>query len=332
MRLRLRLRLLSCLRPLLGRNGIAKFAVGWVYLLSLLFVLVSQLNISSIASTRLLSQAFAATERAHALNLTSVEATESPRTSAARTLSMFSLIQSAPRLLTSAAIDASWSLLHKRTGVGNGEASRTLLIPTTTYYVNRTAQSAALNSGSELTLDAASHDPRMIAPTSTVTSIKCNSTNASENDPRWTPLNWTSLPTQSKGRGKPIMYLHAGPYKTASSFLQCVLSRNAYEYLKMDGVTFLGACTYECKRPASSYDYCEVHSSGSFFNQDRELQPQLLRKLDELRNSGQSALIVWEYLSDLNEQKLRNLLKALDGWEIHVVLNYRRLFEWLPSW
>jgi hypothetical protein len=41
---------------------------------------------------------------------------------------------------------------------------------------------------------------------------------------------------------------------------------------------------------------------------------------------------VWEYLSDLNEQKLQNLLKALDGWEIHVILNYRRLYEWLPSW
>ena len=128
------------------------------------------------------------------------------------------------------------------------------------------------------------------------------------------------------------MYLHAGPYKTASSYLQCVLSRNAYEYLKMDGVAFLGTCAYECKRPASSYDYCEQHSSGSFFTRDRELQPQLRRKLDELRDSGQSALMVWEYLSDLNEEKLRNLLSALDGWEIHVILNYRRLFEWLPSW
>jgi hypothetical protein len=326
---RMRLRLLSWLRPLLGRNGIAKIIVGWLYLLSIRYAVMSQLKVSSIPSTRLMTQEFVSvsTEEGHvALNSTSIETSESapPSVGAAWLLSL-----KAPLSLVRSAIDASWSTLHKATGFGSGEASRTLLIPSSTYYVDRPSQNAASDSGIALSFDSLIL-PISVAPSSTVTSIEYNSTNSSDNDTQWVTLNWTSLPTQSRGGGKPIMYLHAGPYKTASSYLQCVLSRNAYEYLKMDGVTFLGACA--CKRPASTYDYCEVHSSGSFFTRDRELQPLLLRKLNELRDSGQSALIVWEYLSDLNEQKLRNLLQAMDGWEIHVILNYRRLFEWLPSW
>jgi hypothetical protein len=37
-------------------------------------------------------------------------------------------------------------------------------------------------------------------------------------------------------RTKPRIYIDIGPYKTGTSFLQCALSRNAYEILKQDNV------------------------------------------------------------------------------------------------
>jgi hypothetical protein len=131
-------------------------------------------------------------------------------------------------------------------------------------------------------------------------------------------------------RRKPILYLHAGPYKTATSFLQCVLSQNAHDVLKTDGIAYLGTCAFECRRPR--YDYCEPHSQFSFFSSSGELKPDFVSKVNALYQDGQSdALIVWEYLSDLKPVKLQALISAFQGWEIRVIFNYRRLFEWLPS-
>jgi hypothetical protein len=44
------------------------------------------------------------------------------------------------------------------------------------------------------------------------------------------------------------MYLDVGPYKTGTTFLQCALSRNLYEYLQRDNFLYLGTCAHECKR------------------------------------------------------------------------------------
>jgi hypothetical protein len=135
----------------------------------------------------------------------------------------------------------------------------------------------------------------------------------------------------SQQRRKPILYLYAGPYKTATSFLQCVMSRNAYDILKSDGVFYLGTCAFQCRR--AKYDFCEMHKHNSFFLPSGELQPAFINKVNELFNAGQKdALIVWEYLSDLKTSKIHTLISAFQGWEIRILLNYRRLYEWLPSW
>jgi hypothetical protein len=40
-------------------------------------------------------------------------------------------------------------------------------------------------------------------------------------------------------RTKPKIYIDIGPYKTGTSFLQCALSRNAYEILRQDNVRLI---------------------------------------------------------------------------------------------
>lgn len=130
---------------------------------------------------------------------------------------------------------------------------------------------------------------------------------------------------------KPKIVLLAGPYKTGSSFLQCAFSREGYDLLRRDNYFYLGTCSFECRRMRWDYEFCEKHSQGSFFVRNL-VDPLFAEKINELYAKRQNAIIVWEYLSDLHPERMLSLMEALDGWDVQVILMYRRLFSWLPSW
>ena len=80
-----------------------------------------------------------------------------------------------------------------------------------------------------------------------------------------------------------------------------------------------------------TYEFCLGHSGDSVFDKNHTVVDSLQHKLRALSRGGRNALMVWEYFSDSREERVRNLMDALQGWDVRIIVHYRRLYEWLPS-
>lgn len=129
------------------------------------------------------------------------------------------------------------------------------------------------------------------------------------------------------------MYLHIGPAKTGTSFLQCALSKQvAYESLLADNIQYVGRCL--CKEKNYPNPDCFYLNNGEVFGKDGQLKGNLMKVLKKIKKAGRDGLMVNEFLAPMGPSTIRKLVEELkrDGWEVHAMLWYRRLFEWLPSY
>jgi hypothetical protein len=151
---------------------------------------------------------------------------------------------------------------------------------------------------------------------------------------------------KNNNNGKPTLVLHMGPTKTGSTFTQCVLT-SMQETLALDNYTYLGMGINPCLPKESSDDdnvqqqqrehplmqHCYtsmfIYNTGmaklapealTIFRRAREMQPR------------QNAIFVNECFEFYTPDQIKVLAAELrPHWNVKIILNYRRIYEFLPS-
>jgi len=166
---------------------------------------------------------------------------------------------------------------------------------------------------------------------------------------------------------KPTMLLHIGISKTGTTSLQCTLAWSLLEnssFWNADNYTYIGTnpgCQVPRNRflrhhPKSFYieqfsweDIAGNYASkddaiyrtecGSFMERPAEVPSNnisLARGFQDVlastRNKGQNGILIFEGFERASDNHIAVLAEGLRGWNVKVVINYRRLYEWFPSW
>jgi hypothetical protein len=147
---------------------------------------------------------------------------------------------------------------------------------------------------------------------------------------------------------KPTMILHMGPPKTSTTYLQCILT-NMVDTLALDNYVFLGiqeeACQPKQNKKKTWYRrYYHRHpapprllgheSCYDLFAQKRtaEFSPTFLYDLRNAHSQGKHVIIMNECLKFLTFDQRRLVIDEFSSnWNVKLVMNYRRIFEFLPS-
>jgi len=160
----------------------------------------------------------------------------------------------------------------------------------------------------------------------------------------WLSLRHVTVATDSNSiplqRRTPRFFLHIGPHKSATTYLQCALYRNAASLQAHDRIVYLGKvdaayCGFKVKQQdsrISKLDQCQA---------DPDCWEGLVRQWDEYRRKGIDLILSKEALSDwtssrhseadFRQQFWSTLAKALQDWDVTVILTYRHYHQWLPS-
>ena len=148
---------------------------------------------------------------------------------------------------------------------------------------------------------------------------------------------------KSKG-SRPPFILHIGPHKSATTSIQCALYRYRKILKNQDSILFLGKVDER---------FCDLPENDRPILQDQRIQKltecmgntdcwkKLIAEWEENKRNGLGMVLSKEGISDLASSKhsLESeraifwpaLEDALIGWNVTVVVTYRRFFEWLPS-
>ncbi|KAL7579617.1 hypothetical protein ACA910_007981 [Epithemia clementina (nom. ined.)] len=175
----------------------------------------------------------------------------------------------------------------------------------------------------------------------------------------------------SAGKHLPLFILHVGLPKTATTHLQCSLCANpsvTEPILEQDKLVYLGTCPIQCN--SNLGDKYLKHHQLSFFQRSpldpnanplgpfpHALDPERSKKVntkkidkaavgvpklnqafvdrvEEIRDKGLGVMIVFEGCSEWSARHISTLAKYLkkqNRWEVHIIVAYRPLYEWLPS-
>lgn len=150
-----------------------------------------------------------------------------------------------------------------------------------------------------------------------------------------------------KHKGKLIF--HLGPGKMGTTFLQCTLASSAAtKVLSQDRIVFWGHTSPDCRWHNNAVEFNSNNRNKTPIRQEfgrvediliTKPRKVLVRKsfrhaLARLRQDGhyRHVLIVSEHLQ-FSKRQINTLARVLkfDDWEVDVVINYRRLYEYLPS-
>jgi hypothetical protein len=148
---------------------------------------------------------------------------------------------------------------------------------------------------------------------------------------------------------KPTLVLHMGPTKTGSTFTQCVLT-NMQETLALDNYTYLGMGINPCLprvQDEESSDFHErrqqlmQHCYNSMFIYNTghvaKLAPEALSIFRRAAASfveprRQNAILVNECFEFYTPDQIKVLVAELRPyWNVKIIMNYRRIYEFLPS-
>jgi hypothetical protein len=140
-------------------------------------------------------------------------------------------------------------------------------------------------------------------------------------------------------RKKPRMFLHIGPHKSATTSIQCAL----YHYgpqLRNDSMVFLG------KVDAGWCNFGKIQQDSRIRTIDKCIKDEscwtnMTQEWKDYAKQGIDMVLSKEVLSDwasskhskpeFRERFWGSLGSALQGWNVTVLLTYRRYFDWLPS-
>jgi hypothetical protein len=141
---------------------------------------------------------------------------------------------------------------------------------------------------------------------------------------------------------KPTLLVHMGPHKTSTTFLQCVLS-NMMDILALDNYVYFGRRVSECFKPGVTYDKDTLNSSPDFiwdradgsralYDTKDAFNPTFLNELRETHRQGKNAIILNEGFNGYTKEQTKLLMDEFSSnWNVKLILNYRRLYEALPS-
>jgi hypothetical protein len=137
---------------------------------------------------------------------------------------------------------------------------------------------------------------------------------------------------QSSKPKKPTLLLHMGPPKTASSYLQCILT-HMIDTLALDNYVFLGVHFDKCKKnvlqQALIPDCYDLFTQPGF----AEFSPNFINDLRKANSHGQNAIIINECFKYFTPEQTKLLIDEFSSnWDVKLVMHHRRAFEFLPSY
>jgi hypothetical protein len=131
---------------------------------------------------------------------------------------------------------------------------------------------------------------------------------------------------------KPTLLLHLGPPKTSTTSLQCILT-NMMDTLALDNYVYLGLHAWHClKNETQIPDPLNFNTNFLFGSQEPAFAPSFLSQLCKAHEKGQNVIIMNECLNDyLPEQRQLIFDDFSANWTVKLIINYRRVYELLPS-
>ena len=146
-------------------------------------------------------------------------------------------------------------------------------------------------------------------------------------------------PMANNGTINPTLILHLGPPKTSSTHMQCILT-NMADTLALDNYVFLGVQIDDCKAKTStlgrvdgqqpSQRHCTDLFTGKYTSQ---FDTKFLQALRHSLEQGRNAIIVNECFMFFTPAQTQLLISEFSStWNVKVILNYRRTYEYLPSY
>jgi hypothetical protein len=130
---------------------------------------------------------------------------------------------------------------------------------------------------------------------------------------------------------KPTLLLHMGPPKTASSYLQCILT-NMIDTLALDNYVFLGVHFDKCKK--GTLHQALIADCADIFAQPKlaKFRPEFLNEMRKTHRQGKNAIIINECFKYFTPAQTTLVIDEFSSnWNVKLIMNYRRVYEYLPS-
>jgi hypothetical protein len=152
----------------------------------------------------------------------------------------------------------------------------------------------------------------------------------------------TSNMSDTTKNTKPTLLLHVGPHKTSTTFLQCVLT-NMMDTLALDNYVYFGRHFASCLKNEDLVDEATLNSSPDFlfergpgrdlFSTKAAFSPTFLNALRETHSQGKNAILMDEGFNRFTEEQTQLIMDEFSAnWNVKLIMNYRRLYEILPSY
>ena len=152
--------------------------------------------------------------------------------------------------------------------------------------------------------------------------------------------------------GKPTFYLHVGPHKTGTTFLQyslCEQPEQEAKFFHMDNFVYLGTCSNDhggqyvrhgahsvFKHHLKIQPYIQLAQDG-VYTEERKDYPLtdssfFLSRIEQLRQENTSVLMVYEESSCFTDKMIEELKEFLSPtWNVKVLVVHRTFHDWLLS-
>ena len=153
-------------------------------------------------------------------------------------------------------------------------------------------------------------------------------------------VNATAIRSTTHNTTKPTLLLHLGPPKTSTTFLQCILT-NMIDTLALDNYVYLGIQIDVCKQKTPSSQQQPLLGHGKcydlFVDNVKGTTPQFNSKfLHDLRTThqlGKNVIIMNECFQYFTPGQTKLVIAEFaTNWNVKLVVNYRRAYEFLPSY
>ena len=141
-----------------------------------------------------------------------------------------------------------------------------------------------------------------------------------------------SLPTTTKITPKPKAIIHVGPRKTGSTILQDYLYHKPSLFNGTSGFVPLGVGEHGNNHHV--FAECMTHSIAAPECKARAVQlrhEDALHRIRKAREDNRNIIFSSESLDMIRRIDMTKLSTLFDGFDVHIVIVYRRFFEWIVS-
>jgi hypothetical protein len=135
---------------------------------------------------------------------------------------------------------------------------------------------------------------------------------------------------------KPTLLLHLGPPKTSTTYLQCILT-NMMDTLALDNYVYVGLHVWQCLKNETQIPD-PLNTGTDFLLENQQvatagLSPSFLNQLRDSHEKGQNAIIMNECFNEFLPEHRQLIYDELSAnWNVKLIMNYRRVYECLPSY